>query len=391
MKWRLFDGCRTAALLAGLALVAAPGVAAAQMETREGITLQNQILELRNQLEMLRAQIPAGGGSVMVSPYPAERVAPPGDLSTQLLTRLATLEEQVRGLTGRLDELANQVRRQGDELTKQVGDLSFRLQTLEGGGRSGRAMTPRAEGPAAARTAEPPAMSPPPSTLGSLPPLPPPTPYESPPATPPYYAPYATDTGGRPLLPPEPRSDYAPASPYATSGPLPLLPPPEPQGATPRRGASAQAMAGALPLLPGSQTEAAARPAGPRTVEVVLREGESALARRDYVAAEAAAREVLGSGSASRAADGQFLLAQSLAGARNYPQAAVAFDDAYNRAPTGPHAQEALLGMASALASVGAKPAACAALDKLRTEFLTQRAGVRETAASLRQREACRP
>lgn len=390
MRSGLGVGLRTVALLAGLGSVALPGVAAAQVETREGIALQNQLLELRNQVELLRAQTPAGGGSVVVSPYPAgpERVAPAGELSTQLLTRVATLEEQVRGLTGRVDEMANQVRRQGDQLTKLIGDLNFRLQTLEGGGRSGRATAPRVEEPAVARATEPPPMSPPPSTLGSLPLVPPPTPYESSAATP-YYTP--SDTGGLPLLPPpEPRSEAMMSSRAAATGPLPLLPPPEPQAAPPRRAASAQAMAGPMPLLPKIQTEVAARPTGPRTVETALREGEAALARRDYGTAEAAAREVLGSGSASRAADAQFLLAQSLAGARNYPQAAVAFDDAYKRAPGGPHAQESLLGMASSLASVGAKPAACAALEKLRSEFLTQRAAVRDAAAALRQREACR-
>jgi TolA-binding protein len=122
---------------------------------------------------------------------------------------------------------------------------------------------------------------------------------------------------------------------------------------------------------------------------VVLREGEAALARRDYGAAEAAAREALGSGRSTRAADAQFLLAEALAAQRNYPQAAMAFDDAYRRSPTGQHAQEALLGMASALANLGSKPAACAALDKLQTEFLTQRGSVREAAAALRQRQAC--
>jgi TolA-binding protein len=387
MTGRLVVGLRAAALLAGIGTVALPGIAAAQMETREGIALQNQILELRNQLESLRAEIPAGGSVISPSPAAPERVVPAGELSTQMLTRLATLEEQVRGLTGRLDELGNQVRRQGDQLTKQIGDLNFRLQTFEGGGRRGAAM-PRVEEPAAAT--EPPAMSPPPSTLGALPLVPPPTRYESTPAAPAYYPPPTSETGGLPLLPPpEPRSEAVPGA-AMNAGPLPLLPPPEQPPAAPRRTASAQAMAGPLPLLPRTATEAAARPTGPRTAEVALRDGEAALARRDYAAAEAAAREVLGSGSVSRAADAQFLLAQSLAGARNYPQAAVAYDDAYKRAPSGPHAQEALLGMASALASVGAKPAACAALDKLRADFLTQRAQVRDAAAALRQREACK-
>ena len=89
-----------------------------------------------------------------------------------------------------------------------------------------------------------------------------------------------------------------------------------------------------------------AAPPGPRTPELALQEGNAALARRDYPAAEAAAREVLANRTSPRAYDAQFLLAQALAGERQYPQAAVAYDDVYNRSRTGVHAQDARLGLA---------------------------------------------
>ena len=90
-------------------------------------------------------------------------------------------------------------------------------------------------------------------------------------------------------------------------------------------------------------------PSGPRTPELALQEGNAALARRDYAAAEAAAREVLANRTSPRAYDAQFLLAQALAGEKQYPQAAVAYDDVYNRARTGSHAQDARLGLAVVL------------------------------------------
>ena len=69
-----------------------------------------------------------------------------------------------------------------------------------------------------------------------------------------------------------------------------------------------------------------------RTPELAIQEGNAALARRDYPAAEQAAREVLtGSRTSPRAYDAQFLLAQALIGQRQYSQAAIAYDDAYNR------------------------------------------------------------
>jgi TolA-binding protein len=135
-------------------------------------------------------------------------------------------------------------------------------------------------------------------------------------------------------------------------------------------------------------------PSGPpprRTPELAMQEGNAALARRDYTAAEAAAREVLGAGRTSaRAADANFLLAQSQLGQRNYQGAAVAYDDAYNRARTGSRAPDALLGLANALTGLNERPAACATLDKLRTEFPSQRSPIRDAAAALRTRNGCR-
>lgn len=122
-----------------------------------------------------------------------------------------------------------------------------------------------------------------------------------------------------------------------------------------------------------------------------MQEGNAALARRDYPAAEAAAREVLGSSRAGpRAGDAQFLLAQALAGKRDYQAAAVAYDDAYNRSRNGSRAQDALLGLSASLAGLGERQAACATLDKLRAEFPSPRPEIRNAAVTVRTRAACR-
>ena len=84
-----------------------------------------------------------------------------------------------------------------------------------------------------------------------------------------------------------------------------------------------------------------------------MQEANAALARRDYPAAEAAAREVMGKKRGPRAGDAQFVLAQAEMGQRNYQQAAPDFYDAYNRARTGPRAPDALLGVANALIGLG--------------------------------------
>ncbi len=127
-----------------------------------------------------------------------------------------------------------------------------------------------------------------------------------------------------------------------------------------------------------------------RTPELALQEGNAALARRDYAAAEAAAKEVLGFPKSPRAYDGQFLLAQAQAGRRDFGAAAVAYDDTYNRSRTGGHAQDALLGLASSLVALNEKRAACATLDKMRAEFATPRADLKENVANARTKAGCR-
>lgn len=278
----------------GVALVAGAIVPAAhaQVESREGIYLQNQILQLQHELGVMRAQ----GGAVQGAPPAYEPPVASGggasDLNAQLLDRVSQLEEQVRQLRGRLDEIDNARQQSEADLAKQIGDLQFKL---NGGAGAG----PAAPGPT---------LSPPPGALG-----------------------------GRPAATP---------------------PPP------------------AVPLR--------------RTPEVALAAGNAALAKRDYPAAEVAAREVLATGRGPRAADAQYLLAQALAGQRNYAAAAVAYDDAYKRNVRGSRAPESLLGLANQLNALGDKKAACQTLDKLRAEFPAPPAGLRPSIAAARGRAACR-
>ncbi len=293
--------------LAGAALAAAFVVwctpARAQFDSREAIALQNEILDLRHQLQLMQRAGPqpsysdrsSGGGG-----------ADPG-LVSQLLDRVSTLEDQVREMRGRVDELANQQQQQQAEFTKQLGDLQFAMQ-------SGSGARPAATGqPGYTPPGQPNYLSPPPSLLGS---------------------------------------------------------PGEPSHAAPQQS-----------LNPA--------PPPPRTPELALQEANAALARRDYPAAMAAAREVIAK-RGPRAADAQLVLAEAEAGQHNYQQAAPDFYDAYNRARTGPRAPDALLGVANSLIGLNDKQAACEALTKLRVEFPQPRPDIRDATAEARRRADCR-
>ena len=106
-----------AAVLSGA--LAAP--AAAQMDSREGIMLQNQILELRRDMQSMQQRGSAGPN------YPAPSSGGGSGLQSQLLDRVQVLEDQVRRLRGQLDEQANTSRRAQEALSKQIDDLSFKL------------------------------------------------------------------------------------------------------------------------------------------------------------------------------------------------------------------------------------------------------------------------
>ncbi len=279
------------AVLLGPALTPA---AFAQVDSREAIALQNQIYQLRQELQMLRDQGGRGG-----APAPAQRGGAYGfssgssDMVAQLLTRVDAMEEQIRQLRGRVDENQNQMQRQNADLTKKIDDLAFQMSS--------------SPAPGAAAPARP--------------------------VAPPLAAPTPTPT---PLQPP------------AATGPT------------------------------------------PRTPERALQEGNAALARRDYTAAEQSAREVLSNRTSPRAYDAQFLLAQSLAGQRQFPQAAIAYDDTYNRSRKGSYAQDALLGLANSLNAINEKKAACDTLGRLAAEFPQPRNDLKEPISGARQRAGCR-
>jgi TolA-binding protein len=279
-----------AAVLACLLLSGGPALA--QMDSRDAIALQDQILELRQQIQQLQQQ--RGGAPAPVYRGGGGDTGGASALVPQLLDRVSRLEDQVRDLRGEIDRLTNAQQQQAADFTKQLGDLKFAMDNSNAGAASPAQRTPQA-----------PVLSPPPGSLGTVPAQPPPT---------------------------------APT---------------------------------------------------PRTPEMAMQEANAALARRDYAAAEAAAREVIAK-RGPRAADAQFLLAQAEMGQRNYAQAAPDFYDAYNRNKASPRAPEALLGVANALVQLGDRPSACDALAKLRAEYPQPRADIREGELATRTRAGCR-
>lgn len=158
-------------------------------------------------------------------------------------------------------------------------------------------------------------------------------------------------------------------------------------------GAGAAAPAAPAKAASEDKAPAASAPAGaeqPKTALDALKVGNASLKSGNYTDAESNARfAVKTAHSVSGKMDAQFLLAQSLAGQKQYRQSAVAYYDAYTKAPKSLKAQDSLLGVAASMLALGEKGSACQALDKLKTEFPAPAPRVKTAETTFRSRAAC--
>jgi len=118
------------AILPALLLLAGAPRARAQIDSREGIALRDQILELRHEVDMLRASIGDNGGSVLgrAPSGPPPTASGTSDMVVRLLDRMNTLEDEIRTLRGHVDELQNDLQQQTADLGKQISDLKFEVE-----------------------------------------------------------------------------------------------------------------------------------------------------------------------------------------------------------------------------------------------------------------------
>lgn len=228
---------------------------AQDVTSREGIALQDQILALKQAMSQMQASQSEGGALPPPSASAGGSSAVNGDLVSQLLERVSTLEQQQRDMRGEIDQLTNDLQQKTAALSKQVADSQFAAQAGAGGSAA----------PAAAASAEPVAR--------------------------------------------------------------------------------------------------------PTTPDALLSAGKAALQKRDYDTAHDNAEAALKSAKGAFKVDAQFLLAQSLAGQKQYRQSAVAYYDAYRQSPKSARAPDALLGVTASLLALGDKKSACEALGKLNNEF----------------------
>jgi TolA-binding protein len=143
------------------------------------------------------------------------------------------------------------------------------------------------------------------------------------------------------------------------------------------------------PQAPGPAQNAAAAPA-PTTPRTTLHAAQAAFTRHDYATTESLSRSILSTAKSSpEAYQAQFLLAQALSGEGKPQEAAIAYDDSYNRNRTGAEAPQALLGLAVSLSEIHQNEAACDTLSSLNSQFPSTTPGMQSRIDAASHRAHC--
>lgn len=312
-----------------------PSAHAQMITSREGIALEDQILSLKQQIQAL--QQGGNGGSALGQSQPGAPQQSGNGGSSQMVAKLLqqvqSLQGQVQSLHGELDQLRHKEQVDHDQLDKKIGDLKFQLQqsgALKSDGTSGSGTSGSGASNGGANAA----------------------------------------AGGKAA---------SPAPGRQKGGTLGTLP-------------AGKSHSEATHDSSGHKAEhkTAQHASSAPHVEASLSAARHALATHDLKTAEADANAVIakhGKGAYHGAAE--LVRAEALARQGRHREAAIAYDDAYSADKNGPHAPEALLGLASSLAAIHQTEAACDTLKSLTSQFPNPPASIAKGVQTTRARAHC--
>ncbi len=363
----------SAALAVGLPIVLS-GAAVAQDPAVD--TLVKQLERMERDIRALSRQVYRGEG-----PPPSAASAPAGgDASTAYAARvqakITQFEAELRDLTGQVEGFGNTLRRINERLDKLIGDVDFRLSSLE----AARTAAPAGAAPGQAALQPQPAAPAAPLELGRIP------------QSVPVSAGAAqggpiTGSGGPQTLGTITGSDLA-RLPQAPGSPAPASAPagtPAPQTPT------AQPAAAAPAAVPAPQPAAA--PAGilpPGTPRARYRFAFSLLRQADYDKAAAAFEEFLGAHPNDKlAANARYWLGETHYVRGDYRTAANEFFTGFQKNPKGSKAPDSLLKLGMSLIGLKQNKDACATFDKLGADFPELPGNIQKVLTRERARAEC--
>ncbi|MCI0431833.1 MAG: tol-pal system protein YbgF [Rhodospirillales bacterium] len=335
---------------------------------------ESQVRALADRVERLQREVTDLQRSVYRGEAPPPGSVAPADSGTaQLLVRVQQLEEQLRQVTGQIEELSYRFTQLEQKVDRVSADTDLRLRDLE----AGAAFGPGADtAPAAAASG---GISPPESGAAVDP-------------NAPAAAPAPASSASTSASPPAPGVlGTISESQLATS-----------QAQGPDR--SAAAAAAASDAAGTASSGAAAAPATAATQLAALPPGElptgspeeqyqyawGLLRAQDYAHAEAALRAfVARHPQHTLAGNAQYWLGETYYVRKDYRQAAVAFAEGYQQYPNSAKAPDNLLKLGLALAQIGEKADACEAFAQLDRQFPTAQQSLKDRALRERQRLGC--
>jgi len=327
----------TAAFWVAMALLAGERPTAAQ-------ELQSVIIDRLNRIErdvsdlkrqFYRGEVPPPGEAAAET-----REGPSSTLLADHESRLGRLEEEIRNLTGMVEEAQHSVRQVSDRLDKLVADIDYRLRTIEE-----NLANDQAAGAGAA------AQSPPPAAEGSA----------------------ARPAPGEDDLAAEGGGDGE--RPTGVLGTIPF---------------DADVTSGAGEAAEDApESEVAALPGGAGPQEK-YDHAFSLMQRADYAGAQAAFDAFLQEHPDHQlASNAHYWLGETHYVRSEFEQAAIAFMEGYRAAPEGNKAPDSLLKLGLTLDKMGDKADACATLDKLLGDFPAAPATVRGRAEQEQRNLGC--
>jgi len=315
--------------VAALAVAGAPFAASAQ-----DAATQERLDRLERDLNMLQRQVYRGTPATMPAPGGGAGATTAADIEI----RMERLEQQMRDLTGKVEEIGNGL----DQLRQRVeqinSDFGVRFDQMSGG------------------AAPPPGR---PSAAGS-------------PATPnTRFAGEPPAPGG--LMPP---GTAVPAPSNGGGGLNPIFNTLSPPGAGPSRPPAADA--------------GRAEPPSGGSINEQFNHAFGLVKQADYANAEVALRAFIEAHpNEPLAGNAQYWLGQTYFARGKFLDAASTFAEGYKRFPKGSKASEDLLYLGLSLAKADQKKNACLALEQLGQAFPNPAPAVRERAAAERRRLGC--
>ena len=358
---------RTSALLAALA---AAGAAAAQSAAVPPSDVAERVEQVETRSNNLFAQLFGRGDE---EPRPRGDVGQGG--ASDLTVRLDRIENQMRQLTGAVEQTQYRNQQLEQQLKRLQSDVDYRFQET---GPQGRGTPPRTQQPGPAVIQAPPPAQPQPQQPGRRGDV--------------------FDPEQNPNAPGAPRQ-LGGGTPVRGGGPNPVVAatpnniPPRQPGTPIEIGSPAQI--GDQPDIPPAargaapgQQQAVLAPSGDAKDEYDLAYGY--LLRRDYQLADEAFRNYLRNHPRDRMVpDAHFWLGEGLYQRQQYNDAGEVFLDLYNKYPNSLKAPDALLRLGQSLGALGKQEAACAAFGAIATKYPRASANVKQSVEREQKRARC--